>query len=288
MSHVPLRFMHALGARLGWLVFWASPTYRRHLRVHVAQAGLPQACVDGAARHAGRMVAELPWLWGRGSQVPLGGRIQWENTPLLDAALARGRGVLLLSPHVGAFEVIAQSYAERFGSQRPMTALYRPARKAWLRELVAQSRNRPGLNTVPAQLSGVRQMIRALRRGEAVGLLPDQVPPDGQGVWVPFFGKPAYTMTLVGRLARQTKAEVLLLWCERLPQGRGYVVRVQAPPQPWPDSDDAPQWALAVNEAMEFVIRQCSDQYLWGYNRYKQPRTQPQDLRQDVSAGDAP
>lgn len=222
------------------------------------------------------MLAELPWLWGRGDSTPLGGRVHWDNSARLDKALATGKGVLLLSPHIGAFEVVAQSYAERYGAHRPMTALYRPARKTWLRELVAQSRNRPGLITVPAQLSGVRQMIRALRRGDAVGLLPDQVPPEGQGVWAPFFGKPAYTMTLVGRLARQAGCEVLLLWCERLPGGGGHLVRVQDPPRSWPDSDDAQTWAEAVNAAMEYVIRQSPEQYLWGYNRYKQPRPQPQ------------
>jgi len=270
--------MHVLGAGIGWLVYWGSPTYRRHLQAHMALAGLPQRSVSPAARQAGRMLAELPWLWGRSAATPLGGQVQWDNTARLDAALATGKGVLLLSPHIGAFEVIAQSYAERYGAQRPMTALYRPARKAWLRDLVAQSRNRPGLITVPAQLSGVRQMIRALRRGDAVGLLPDQVPPEGQGVWAPFFGMPAYTMTLVGRLARQAGSEVLLLWCERLPGSGGYLVRVQDPPQPWPDSDDAQAWAEAVNKTMEYVIRQSPEQYLWGYNRYKQPRPQPQSI----------
>lgn len=275
MSHVPLRLLHVLGAALGMAVYWASPTYRRHLQDHVLLAGVSRSCIGSAARHAGRMVAELPWLWARGSDRPLGGLIHWENTARLEAALATGRGVLLLSPHIGAFEVIAQSFAERYGRTHPMTALYRPARQEWLRDLVAQSRNRPGLQTVPAALAGVRQMLRALRRGEAVGLLPDQVPPEGQGVWAPFLGKPAYTMTLVGRLARQAGSEVLLLWCERLPGGRGHRIRVQDPPHPWPDSDDAAVWARAVNEAMEYVIRQAPEQYLWSYNRYKQPRPQP-------------
>jgi KDO2-lipid IV(A) lauroyltransferase len=198
--------------------------------------------------------------------------VQWVGAQRLQAALDEGRGVLLMSPHVGAFEAVAQSYAERFGATHPMTALYRPARKAVLRELVAQARNRPGLVTVPAQLAGVRQMIRALRRGEAVGLLPDQVPPEGQGVWAPFFGRPAYTMTLAGRLLQQTGASALLLWCERLPAGRGYRVHVEDLPGALPQGDDALAWATAMNQAMEHVIRQCPQQYLWGYHRYKQPR----------------
>lgn len=273
MSLVPLRLMHVLGAALGMGVYWASPSYRRHLQDHVLLAGLPRRCVGSAARHAGRMVAELPWLWTRPPGAPLGWRLEWDNAARLETALAAKRGLLLLSPHIGCFELVAQSFAERYGAEHTMTALYRPARKAALRELVARSRNRPGLVTAPASLSGVRQMIRALRTGEAVGILPDQVPPEGQGVWAPFFGKPAYTMTLVGRLARQTGCEVLLLWCERLPGSRGYVIRVQEPPAPWPDTDDAQAWAQALNAAMAYVIRQAPEQYLWGYKRYKKPRT---------------
>lgn len=257
------------------VVYAASPDYRYNLQTHVQQAGWPRRVVRSAARHAGRMVGELPWLWARPPGTPLGWRLRWENTERLEAALGAGRGVLLLSPHIGSFEVIAQSFAERYGATHPMTALYRPARKEALRDLVAQSRNRPGLVTAPAALSGVRQMIRALRKGDAVGVLPDQVPPEGQGAWAPFFGQPAYTMTLVGRLARQTGCEVLLLWCERLPGSRGHVIRVQDPPAPWPDTDDAQVWAQAVNQAMEHVIRQAPEQYLWGYNRYKAPRPQP-------------
>jgi KDO2-lipid IV(A) lauroyltransferase len=196
---------------------------------------------------------------------------------LIDAALDAGRGLVLLTPHLGCFEVCAQAIAERFGSRTRLTAMYRPARQPWLREVQEFARRRPGLDTAPAALAGVRQMIRALRRGEAVGLLPDQVPPEGMGVWAPFFGQPAYTMTLATRLVQQTGAALLLIWAERLPRGAGYVLRVATPAAPLPThatSDEALQVACAtlVNHEMENLIRQKPTQYLWGYHRYKQPR----------------
>jgi KDO2-lipid IV(A) lauroyltransferase len=257
------------------LTYLASPSYRHRLQAHAAQAGLTTAQARAAVAAAGRMVADLPLLWLRPAGQALGPLVQWQGAERLDQALAHGAGVLMLSPHIGAFEAVAQSYAERFGAAHPMTALFRPARKALLRALMAQSRDRPGLQTVPAQLAGVRQMIRALRRGDVVGLLPDQVPPDGQGVWVPFFGRPAYTMTLAGRLLQQTGAAALLVWCERLPRGQGFLVHVEDLPQALPDGDDPVQWATCINQAMEHVIRQRPEQYLWGYHRYKQPRTVP-------------
>jgi KDO2-lipid IV(A) lauroyltransferase len=114
-------------------------------------------------------------------------------------------------------------------------------------------------------------MMRALKRGETVGLLPDQVPPEGMGVWVPFFGRAAYTMTLAARLVQQSGAEVSLLWTERRPGGAGYVVHAEPLPEPLPERGDEAS-ALAINRAMEAVIRRCPRQYLWGYHRYKSPR----------------
>ena len=161
--------------------------------------------------------------------------------------------MLFLTPHMGSFEVTAQAYAERFAATlAPVTVLFRPARKAALRRLVDGSRARPGLATAPATLAGVRQMIRALRRGEAVGLLPDQVPPEGMGVWAPFFGKPAYTMTLAARLIQQTGAVPLLIWGERLPRGAGYRVRVSALGEALPADDPTQaESAAVINRAME-------------------------------------
>ncbi len=281
LSHRSLGFLHALGAALGWAGYALSRDYRRRVCAHAALAGVAVAERRAAVAHAGRMVAELPrlWLWPRSR--PIEPAVQWQQAELIEHALNAGRGLMVLTPHLGAFEVVAQAYAERFGARQPMTALYRPAKQAWLRELEATARDRPGLLTAPATLAGVRQMVRALRQGQTVGLLPDQVPPEGMGLWAPFFGQPAYTMTLASRLALQTGATVLPMLCERLPRAEGWRVRVFELPEPLPSAatfggDDAArqtECAAVMNRAMEFLIRQCPAQYLWGYNRYKGPRS---------------
>lgn len=273
LSRRPLWFLHGLGGVLGWISYFASPVYRQRFQANVRQAGVNLRNARPAVGEAGRLLLELPYLWLRPTSSSLAASVRWEGDALIDAAHEAGRGILFLTPHLGCFEVAAQAYAERYGERHgPITVLYRPARKAWLRELVDTSRNRPGLAAAPATLTGVRQMIRALRRGEAVGLLPDQVPPEGLGVWAPFFGRDAYTMTLATRLAQQTGAAVILVWGERLRRGAGYVVHL-APGPVLPDAG-APQAESAriVNQAMEELILKCPQQYLWGYQRYKSPR----------------
>jgi KDO2-lipid IV(A) lauroyltransferase len=273
LAQRPLRLLHALGGALGWAGYFLSSSYRRRLAENATLAGVPATDRRAAVADAGRLVMELPRLWLRPRDKAIADPVQWEGAELLEALLARGRGLVLLTPHMGSFEVSAQAYAERFGSLQPITVLYRPARQDWLRELEETARARAALSTAPANLAGVRLMMRALRRGETVGLLPDQVPPDGMGVWVPFFGRPAYTMTLAARLVQQTGAAVAVLWTERLAQGAGYVVRAMALPYELPtQAGDDEASALAINRSMEAVIRMKPSQYLWGYNRYKNPR----------------
>ncbi len=279
LSRRSLGFLHALGAALGWLSYGLSGSYRRRLLANAALAGVSEPVRRASVAQAGRMVGELPLMWLRPAGAPIAPPVQWVGAELIEQALNAGRGLVMFTPHLGCFEVIAQAYAERFGARQPMTALYRPARQAWLRELEETARHRPGLLTAPASLAGVRQMIRALRQGQTVGLLPDQVPPEGMGVWAPFFGEPAYTMTLGTRLIEQTGAAWLLMLGERLPQAQGWRIRVVAPPEPLPVrgasmSDEAhqTQCAALMNRAMEHLIAQCPEQYLWGYQRYKQPK----------------
>ena len=265
---LPLWFLHGCGWLLGWFVFLASATYRRRFLVNSALAGFRFAQVRGAIGSAGKMVAELPRLW-MGAPVAC----EWDNDACVDAAYARGKGVLFLTPHLGCFEVTAQALAARYGSRYgALTVLYRPARQAWLAGFMEATRNRPGLRTAPTNLAGVRQMLRALRAGLSVGLLPDQVPPQGMGLWSQFFEREAYTMTLSVRLAQQSGATVLLLWGERLGWGRGYRLHFRELSAPL--SDGLAAATRQVNEEMERLVRECPAQYLWGYARYKRPHVE--------------
>lgn len=271
---LPLSIVHTVGAFLGWMTVLASPSYRARLRDHSQTAGLTAQQRRRSVAQAGCMVAELPWLWLAPAHRRIGDFIEWSAPQHMQAALDQGRGLVLLTPHLGSFEVCARAYAERFGQQAALTALYRPARQAWLRELEEAARERPGLHTAPANLAGVRQMIRALRRGETVGLLPDQVPPQGLGTWATFFGREAYTMTLASRLLEQTGASLLLMWAERLERGRGWRVHVLRPGEllTGPAPTEAPPDPQAINHLMERLILRAPEQYLWGYHRYKHPR----------------
>jgi KDO2-lipid IV(A) lauroyltransferase len=275
ISHWPLGLLHAIGGVLGWIVWALSPTYRRRLRANARLAGVGARAQRQAIAEAGRMVAEIPWLWLRADDAELARLCEWRDAEALDAAIAQKRPLLMLTPHMGSFEVSARSFVARYGAAKPLTVLYRPARRKALRDFQATARARPGLATAPANLAGVRQMLRALRRGEGVGLLPDQVPPDGQGVWAPFFSLPGYTMTLAARLIQQTGADCFIVRCERLPRGRGFLMHCSQLIRPLPSGTDPEAQAEAaaiINETMEQVILRDPGQYLWGYNRYKQPR----------------
>jgi KDO2-lipid IV(A) lauroyltransferase len=259
VARLPLRWSQAVGALLGRLVMAASSSFRRKSADNLAIAGLlDDGRLARSAAEAGRAAGETPFVWF-GDHARVDARIRVEGQSVLDAARARGKGVILLTPHLGCFEAAARAVA-RSG---PITVLYKPPRLPAVRRLVETGRESPGVRPVPASAAGVRGLLRALRRGEAIGVLPDQVPSDGDGVWAPFFGKPAYTMTLPHRLARLTGATVLLACGERLEAGAGWRVRFDAL-----EAEPSPE---VVNRAMEQMIRRIPDQYFWGYNRYKTP-----------------
>ena len=168
LSRRSLRFLHAVGAFLGWTAYLLSPSYRRRLQSNARRAGISVVQRRQSVAEAGKMVMESLRLWLRPADKPLADPVHWQGEQLIEEALALGRGLVFLTPHMGSFEVTAQAYAQRFGARRPITVLFRPARYRLLRDLQEAARARPALGTAPASLGGVRQMMRALKRGEAV------------------------------------------------------------------------------------------------------------------------
>jgi KDO2-lipid IV(A) lauroyltransferase len=214
-GRLPLSWLRAAGALLGLVVLAASGRYRRRAAENLERAGYSGAGpLLRAGAGAGRMLMELPWIWGRPA-TELAARTACADEAVLAAAEAEGRGILFLTPHLGAFEATARWYARR----APITVMFREPHKALLRPVFRQARNSGAMRAVPAEIAGVRAMLRALRAGEAVGILPDQVPGAGEGEWAPFFGSPAWTMTLPGRLARATGAAVIVAVGEQVPGG---------------------------------------------------------------------
>lgn len=280
LSLLPLRLLHAIGWLLGWLVFLASPAYRQRFLENARQAGLDFAAVRPAVGHTGKMVAEMPKIWhGQPQKV----QIDATTRTRLDALRTQPQGVLFFTPHIGCFELSAQAVSRYWeGARGPLTVLYRPSRKPWLAEWMKTARDRFGVEAVPTDLGGVRAMLKALRKGSSVGLLPDQVPPYGLGIWSPFFGKPAYTMTMAAKLIQQTHPLVLVARCERLPRGAGYTLHLA--PLSLDAAADTDTLVAQINRAMEAQILQTPGQYLWGYERYKRPRGMPADEAAAVAA----
>ena len=196
LAYLPLPLLHNLGAGLGWLTWLLSPAYRRKFKTHLDQAGL-QFCRNAAIAETGKGALELPriWLRSREDVLDMVARVSgWDH---VEAAWKQGKGIILLTPHLGCFEIAGQYYA----SHRPITVLYRQSKYPWLEQLIQVGRG-ASLKLAPANLGGVRRLLKALRSAEAVGMLPDQVPSNGEGIWVPYFGRPAYTMNSGGAPCR--------------------------------------------------------------------------------------
>lgn len=266
---LPLRTLHNLGALVGHATFAMSKEYAARTEENLRQAHLATdekhfaILRDQAISEAGKGIVELPWVWSRPLE-QVCATVQtcngWEH---FEAAHARGKGIILLTPHWGCFEVVGLYVGQRFS----LTCLYRSPKQDWLEKIMRGGRERGLARLATADVSGVRVLFKALKRGEAIGLLPDQVPSQGEGEWVDFFARPAYTMTLSGRLAQASGATVLLAFAERLPHGAGYALRFE--PLPLDFSKPVPQ---QINTALERVIAISPAQYLWSYNRYKIPQ----------------
>jgi KDO2-lipid IV(A) lauroyltransferase len=268
LSSLPLSWLHGLGTLLGRVTFIMSKQYATRTEENLRLARLATdekhyaALLNKTIAEAGKSIAEVPWIWGRPFETVCAAVQDCQGWEHVEAAHARGKGIIFLTPHWGCFEITSLYIAQHL----PLTNLYSSPKQEWLEEVMLGGRERGLARLATADLSGVRLLFKALKRGEAIGLLPDQVPSQGEGEWVDFFGRPAYTMTLSGRLAESSGAAVLLVYAERLPRGKGY--RLIFEPMRLDFSKSVP---LQINAELERVIAISPAQYLWSYNRYKIP-----------------
>jgi KDO2-lipid IV(A) lauroyltransferase len=266
LSWFSLPWLHHIGAGLGALVYLSSATYRRNIRTNLRQAmgEVGGKLAFSVAIESGKQMTEIARVWLSPLEQVLASVREVRGSELVQAARAAGNGLVFLTPHLGCFEIVGLYLSQTV----PISTLYRKPKIQSLQRLLEVGRTRGGQKLAPADLSGVRTLIKGLRNNEAVGLLPDQAPKTGEGVWLNFFGKPAYTMTLAARLS-ETKATTLLTWGERLPNGEGY--RIHFHPLSELLSGDTLTRAAQLNTQIEQLILSCPTQYLWGYNRYKHP-----------------
>lgn len=265
IAALPLAALQIIGATMGILAYVGSKQYRSIFRPQyeavVSARKLPFK-PWAAIRASGMLFSDSLWIW-RNPQKALK-LVEVQDWDLVESAINEGHGLVMLTPHLGGFEIIPRVLAQHF----PATILYRPSRQEWLNELVEEGRAYPNMHFVPTNLNGVRQMSRALTRGEAIGILPDQVPSGGEGVWVPFFGRPAYTTPLPARLANRNNTPIVMFTAKRKGIGKGWLMQAT---RLSPLSEDVNVAAAQINVAIENAVLIAPEQFIWSYNRYKHP-----------------
>jgi KDO2-lipid IV(A) lauroyltransferase len=262
---LPLWLAQLLGGCGGIIALLFSKQFRELFNKNYSRAmalqGIKQRPLIAAAA-SGMLFMDSLWIWYNPKKALT--KTQFINWEMVDKAIQHGRGLIILSPHLGGFEIIPRYIAQHF----PATIMFRPARQEWLNEIVVLGRAYPNINFVPANLQGVRAMTRTLKEGGAIALLPDQVPSSGDGVWASFFNQNAYTTTLPARLSNRNQTPVILFSAIRKSLGQGWVVEVRLLE---PFSENSEKAAVQMNQAIEEAILKAPEQFIWSYNRYKHP-----------------
>ena len=265
LANLPLCVVHFLGSVLGWISYVSYQKYANFITQNLRLSNLTRDEVSFKKTlhrnisETGKAFLETFAIWFKDYeklQHWYQGCTGWAH---VESALAKGKGIVFLTPHLGCFEITSLYY----GQFHPITVLFRPPRQGWLMPLINQGRQRGNVSLAPANAQGVKLLLQALKRGEAIGILPDQAPHKGEGEWAPFFGRPAYTMTLASKLAEKSGAQVLMAFGERLANGRGYHIHIS------PVKAGGINSTALLNQEIEKAIAQCPSQYMWVYDRYK-------------------
>ncbi len=271
-SLLPLPLAHAIGVALGWLFYLVPNRHRRVSRQNLAlcfpelSAARQRRLLRRSLIETGKTATESPILWLAGRERTLALVREERGRELIDAARQQGKGVIIIGPHLGSWEMVSLYCSAHY----PMTSLYRPLRQGSMEPQVLAGRTRFGARLVPTDARGVRALFKALADNELVGIPPDQDPREAGGVFAPFFNLQANTMTLLSRLALKSGAVPVLCVAERLSWGRGFRMHYQ--PLPF-EGQTLEEHVAAINRAVEALVRRFPEQYQWSYKRF---RTRPE------------
>ena len=275
LAKLPLPLLHAVGNAVGSLSFYLAPKARAQIADNLRTAGMAadDAMIKSVLRETAKGGLELPVAFFREPQAVAGLFREVHGWEHVEEALAAGEGLLLITPHIGSYDLAGRYLSEQLPF--PLTAMYKPPKIAAFDAVMQAGRVRGKGKTAPTNMQGVKQIIKALRAGEATIVLPDHVPDpqEGDGVWAKFFGRDAYTMTLAGKLAQVKGVKTLFFCGERLPDGRGFVLHIE--PLRGELNGEKVHDAQVVNDNVAYWVRRFPNQYLFAYNRYKHPAGAP-------------
>ncbi len=266
----PLSWNHRFGTLIGWL-YWIIPNKIKHtIRQNIKHcfpqlsSEQQQRLIDQSLIEMGKNVTEMGvfWLWPTEKTLALITKISGKD--ILDQAIQQNKGVILAAPHFGAWELLGLYCGQHY----PLTALYRPPRITALDQLIRSARQRSGAKLVPTDAQGMKQLIRDLKQNGLIGILPDQEPKKGKGIFAPFFNQPAYTMILLSKLAQKNQSPVVFALTERLPKAQGYHLHfIAADPKIYDHEMEIS--ATALNQGVEQCVMRCPAQYQWSYKRFR-------------------
>jgi len=276
LAGLSLKNGHRVGTMLGKL-FNLIPNRSRHVTRTNVRLCFPAMDIQAQNKLAktslietGKTLTEASpmWVWPKNKLLGLIKDVQGEE--LITSAMKNNKGVILALPHLGNWELLGLYVSNKY----PTTSMYQKPKMQQLDSIIKHGRERLGAKLVPADNQGVRAMLKALKNNECVCILPDQEPSTGTGIFAPFFGITAYSMTLVSRLAKKTNATVIIAYTKRLPQGQGYEIIFTEVPEMKEqlNADSLDDSIIYLNKEMEASIRKIPEQYQWGYKRF---RTQP-------------
>ena len=264
-SCIPLAIIQLLGILIGYVFHFINKKSKFLLVQNLTFSNLYQnkndlsEAINKNISETGKTIMESFAIWASKERRILNWVNEIKGLSEIEKAHSKKKGIIFLTPHLGCYEITSIYY----GSKYPLTILYRPPRQKWLERLIKEGRQK-GLNVLaPTNKMGIKKILTALKKGEAVGILPDQAANKGEGEWADFFGRPAYTMILVSKLAKKTGATVIMAFGERLSIGKGFDIHFKTLPS---NDISSPR---KLNKVLENEIRFSPTQYLWNYDKHK-------------------